>query len=205
MIATSHLGRVAALSVALAAACIAQAQLVTNGIFTDGVGSLNGWTLVDNSPTRPSPQTGWNGSTDFAEIISGDGINQVFSGYTAAEGDVITFGFMARNGWNTPTVVVTLFTDGNPLQVVATETPALDGGFFGGSWGTYSYTYTAVGADAGKTVGIAFNVLGVEVDDRWVAIDDVTASVSAVPEPSTYAAFLGAGVLGLVLLRRRMA
>lgn len=64
----------------------------------------------------------------------------------------------------------------------------------GGTWGNASLSYTAIAADAGKPIGIAFW----SADDA--AYDDV--SVTSIPEPSS-AALLGLGGLALLLRRRK--
>jgi|GEM_PF-5739184 len=179
----------------------AQAQLIVNGIFTDGVGSLNGWTQIDNSANTQSPGTTYDGTSDRGRLIAGDGIYQVFgNSYTASVGDQITVNFELRAEWNSPSFEVVLFDSGNINNVLSTSTFNLSGSF--GPFTPYSINYTAVSADVGKTVGVLFRVAGVEGDDRWGQIDNVSASVAPIPEPSTYA-LVALGMGALVWLRRR--
>jgi hypothetical protein len=66
-----------------------------------------------------------------------------------------------------------------------------------------SLTYTATLADAGKTIGVAFDTPA-NRDVSYAGLDNVVLTVTAVPEPST----LGFGALataGLAAFRRRRA
>lgn len=68
----------------------------------------------------------------------------------------------------------------------------------------YAWTWTGLELEATDTFSIA--ITG-QVDGH-VSVDGLrldAGTVSAVPEPSTYGAFAGAGVLALALLRRRRA
>jgi hypothetical protein len=79
----------------------------------------------------------------------------------------------------------------------------------GASGGVYispeSMLFLAAGA-AGNTTGKNLLIVGFEGTggNGSIGVFEVTAT-SAIPEPSTYAALVGAGVLGLALFRRRRA
>lgn len=178
------------------------AQTIVNGTFTvNGTGSFSGWTLVDNSPDRSdSPFVAWNPTLgDRASLMSGDGIYQTFGGgYLAAAEEQITVTFDARRGWSSPVLAVSLFSDGDIVNVLATQSFSPTN-----EMTSYSISYTVVGAAVGKSVGVAFFVAGAASDDRWAEVDNVTVSVQAVPEPASFAMLAGVGALAGAFMRRR--
>jgi HpiC1 cyclase/PEP-CTERM motif len=82
--------------------------------------------------------------------------------------------------------------------VVATAT-GVDGG--PGTWSDWTATYVATAANAGQTVTILLSTAGVQGDFDDVRLD---ASSVAIPEPAALT-LLGAGLLGLGMVRRRRA
>jgi hypothetical protein len=193
--------RLAALAVGLCAATSAQAALISNGIFTVGVGSTASWTVV------PNVNVDWNGVEDYVLIRSGGSLSQVFGdSYVAALGDQIAVNWVQQPVWNSPTLEVVLFYGDNTANVLTSQIFPLSGSSFGSAaaFAPNSISYTALPADVGQTVGIRFVSQGVFGDDRWVGIDTVSASVvTAIPEPSTAATLVGLGILGFSSLRRR--
>lgn len=200
----------AAITLGVFATAGLQAQLIYNGTFNitnnlPSAGSTQGWTL-DGTVTNP-----WDGIYDFVEIRSGGSVRQDFGDGTLAgigsftigsAGDYFEVEWDMKTVWNNPTMVLTLFTDGNPSNVVATQSYPLSGSF--GPWNNYSFGYTASASDVGKTLGVMFSSGGVYADDRFVGVTNISASVAPIPEPSTYA-LLGLGLGALVWLRRRTA
>lgn len=93
-----------------------------------------------------------------------------------------------------------LIFNGNALTA---DVDSFDGGTIGGSFAATTYVYTwEVGSFTDETnafsIGWTFPV--------HTAIDSIVLTqAAAVPEPSTYAAFAGAGVLLIAFLRRRRA
>ena len=75
--------------------------------------------------------------------------------------------------------------------------------------GTNSVTATALGFRSGTFTGrnyLNFNSAKSALTDTFgYSLDTVAISVSPIPEPSTYAALAGLGVLGLAAMRRRRA
>ncbi|MCS6243842.1 MAG: PEP-CTERM sorting domain-containing protein [Opitutus sp.] len=72
-----------------------------------------------------------------------------------------------------------------------------------GAFQTYSVAYTAVSGDNGNTIRIG--ATDFFASSATYRIDNVQLSASAIPEPSTFAAFVGIAAIGLATLRRRRA
>jgi hypothetical protein len=86
----------------------------------------------------------------------------------------------------------------------------LSAGYVGIRWdagsGNYNYGYAqfSTGAALGSLGPSTFTIIG-GAFERSLNTAITVANVSAIPEPSTYAAFAGAAVLGLAVWRRRRA
>jgi hypothetical protein len=169
-----------------------QAQLITNSSFTGG--TLAGWT------TTGSVFASWNFVNDYALLDPGS-ISQVFGdGYIGVSGDEITVNWENNPNFNNPTLTVTLFHSGDVANVLFTTNFNLTGSTYGAQSGfsPNSISYTVSGAGIGNTIGVLFS----NNNGTAVGIDNVSASVAPIPEPSTYA-LLALGVGSLWMLRRR--
>lgn len=106
------------------------------------------------------------------------------------------FGFNKDTAWS-------LFTNnesGNPTGQQFTSTTALTNDT-GGAWQSFSTTVD-LGATGYDQIAIGFGYVGLNTGNGQLQLDNV--SVTAIPEPSTYPALLGALAVGFVALRRRI-
>jgi hypothetical protein len=115
----------------------------------------------------------------------------------------LTFKFLTGDATATSPADGVKYADAyaNIVTLAQDETVTLDGGA-GTLTQAYSNTFDLVGLSDGDEVFLRIVMLESGSEERHSLIDDIT--ITAVPEPSTYAIFAGLMTLGLVLLRRRM-
>lgn len=228
--AASHFAAFAAATIAALLGSVHGASLIVNGSFEQpgngqpsiyvehGSTFVTGWTSVDNVPEGAAfanngyfkgPYLGVHPAADGDYFIWIDNNNHpgptgngVYQDFTTATGETYLVEFQAA----------TEVAYGEPglLRVTAGDTTAdftlpnlggyPDNPIFAG-WDTYSFTFTATGT----TTRLQFFDQGLQVGgdptngNASPFIDDV--SVTVVPEPSSV--LMVAGVLGLVVMRRR--
>lgn len=177
--------------------------------FTQGVTASN-WVFTGGTGISRDGSA-WGGTTSsgdyFAFIqdypVSGitpagaNSISQTFSLSSAAD---LSFSFdlaqrAYRVGSGTQTVTVSL--DG---AVIGSYTPFTT---LGNAWGSFSAAVSGVSAGAHT---LTFSGKDTNVGDTSVFLDNVTMSVTAVPEPGSYAMLLaGLGLMGVIARRRSRA
>jgi hypothetical protein len=165
-------------------------SLATNGNVAAGANEYIALSLTNTS-----------GAAFDSFTLRYDGEQWRNAGNTAAQTLTVQYGFGATfaavTTWNTTT---SAFTFTSP--VASATAAAVDGnaaGLVGSLGGTVSTTWAA-----GDTMWIRWTDLNDSGNDHGLAIDNVSLSVSAVPEPSTYAMLLaGVAAIGFVARRRR--
>jgi PEP-CTERM motif len=133
--------------------------------------------------------------------------------------------------WRMASISPTVLTAGETYAITLNATGSNGGLFSGYGLGSYGYSDTSFGSPAyrGATYDSAITVSGVYIhggsgvnagnvfstsnpfDSGWIALEGgnitrirgATASLTVVPEPSTYALIAGAGLVGFGLWRRR--
>ena len=199
------------LSVGLALAALAlpvRAQLNTNGTFESpgftaspdyykylatGLGTANfvtGWSNTWNGSGEPTYLMKAGGPYDANIAVGSYGVhlnvNNVFStSFSVVTGETYTVSFLSKAGTTLSAGALSVTANGQS----ANFTPTTSG------FATYSYNFTA---NTSGSVGLSF-----QMGSGHVSLDNV--SVSAIPEPSTYAAVFGATALGVAAWRRRRA
>lgn len=148
-------------------------------------------------------------SQDVGSYVFDGGLNDDTSGVyyffdTAMDvsgSSLLSISAQLLGGNTAATFQVTLFdnTGGSATAVFSTSD------FVGSTFVTGTATLTTTTAFNATDVG-SFVITGATlngVDTLSLKIDELTASASAIPEPSTYAALAGVGALGLAAWRRR--
>ncbi len=178
----------------------AMANLVVNGDFEGYFGGysvsdqgLNGWTVVGANATDNvfvfGPTPGFGPQTDALDLSgfsdnSGQGVEQTIS---TLAGTTYRLSFDYWTGSDVIPSSIDVFVNG--VQIVNELTSGLDS-----LPRTYNYTFIATGATTLKFLS----------GDLVVANDIDNVSVSAIPEPETYAMLLaGLGLVGFAARRRK--
>ena len=178
----------------------AMANLVVNGAFEGYFGGysvsdqgLNGWTVVGANATDNvfvfGPTPGFGPQTDALDLSgfsdnSGQGVEQTIS---TLAGTTYRLSFDYWTGSDVIPSSIDVFVNG--VQIVNELTSGLDS-----LPRTYNYTFIATGATTLKFLS----------GDLVVANDIDNVSVSAIPEPETYAMLLaGLGLVGFAARRRK--
>ena len=178
------------------------ANLVVNGDFegygggyTVGDPGLTGWAVVGGNPTDQvfvfGPTPGFGPQTDALDLSgfsdnAGQGVEQTIA---TLAGATYRLSFDYWTGSNVIPSSIDVFVNGT--QIVDELTSGLDN-----FPRTYNYTFTASGATTLRFLS----------GDLIVANDIDNVSVSAIPEPETYAMLLaGLGMLGIARRRKQKA
>ena len=135
-----------------------------------------------------------------AELNQDNGNVYQTSSHSILNGDMFTLTFDAKNAFQGSEITVVLYRlDSGPT----TRTPlATRNATVGNTFASFSLSYTALPADAGKPIGIEFfNASNVAGGESWASFDNFVLDVVSVPEPTSMAV-LGSG-LGVLALRRR--
>ncbi|MCP5538478.1 MAG: PEP-CTERM sorting domain-containing protein [Akkermansiaceae bacterium] len=170
----------------------------TGSTYNDGVNwTNNGVATSTTSLYGTLKRTGtYGGTTSLASNPTND------TGHTIALGDVIELTFWARNSGTTDRVIVWSLGDINGTTFTPFATDGTGNVTVNGAFQMFSASKTVGSGDAliGQSLAVQFRrTVG---DGNFPAVDDVTLSVTPVPEPSS-AALLGLGGLALILRRRR--
>ena len=183
---------------------VSAGKLLINGTNTGGSYSIasgatfGGTGTIDLSATNGSVTIG-NGS--FLEASSADALT-----FTLGTGALNVSGALANAS---PSMFFTLGTPG--VTVISSSSTNIGSGVLefadlsftaGSGFGAGTYTlFTSIVGTMG--VNLTGTVGGLDATISQSGNDIILTTVSAVPEPSTYAAMAGVGVLGVALLRRR--
>lgn len=170
-------------------------KLAGSGNDWDGIDDVPGWTNAGTvySDSGTTNESGGAHTGSWAGKIGNndDGVLQLTS-HIVAVGDQFTLTFWVEDTWKASTgAAATLFYD-TPANVIGTLS-------FGTTtdWVEHTLTTTATAGSVGGTLGILFE----GTSGTFAKIDDVTLSVTQVPEPAS----LVMGLVGLtfVMARRR--
>jgi len=182
-------------------------NLVVDGSFEDqaqAAGSwsvynaINGWTTVSGSGIEVRNNvvgTAYDG-VNFVELDSNSN-SAMAQTLTTVAGVVynLSFAYSARPGVSTGSNPIEVLWNGTVISTVTANGSNLSAN----DWHIFNYTTTGTGSDT-----LTFRAIG--VNDSLGGSLDAVAVTAAVPEPSTYAMmFLGLGLMGATLSRRRNA
>ncbi len=155
--------------------------------------SLSGWTTVAGSGVEVRNQVAGSAfeGNNYIELDSynNSAIAQTLA-TTAGGAYTLSFEYSARGGVSLASNPVQVFWNGTLLDTVSRDGSNQNGNV----WYRYSYAVQALGKDVLKFAASGTN------DGYGGSLDAVT--VSAVPEPATYA-FMAAGLVLVGFLRRR--
>lgn len=187
---------------------VASAASTTKGIVANDVASSdNSFSFPSGSSGDAISENGWNvalGSQYFEFTFT------VSAGYTAS---LTSMDFNHRRGGTGPpnTFEIRTSTDAfsggwnaGTVQTIDNAAIKTTSGFSG--VGERSITFTGLSdLPAGTAVTVRIGASGASGSSATLVLDDValSGSLSAVPEPSSFAALLGLGTLGIVATRRR--
>ncbi|WP_419807938.1 choice-of-anchor C family protein [Sphingomonas sp.] len=188
----------------------ADAQSFANGSFEDGAapgsfttlngGStvITGWTVTGNSVDYIGDY--WNADTGSRSIdLNGNGQGGIQQTFSTIAGRSYTVGFsLAGNPDGAPATktVSTIASDGGASQIYTFDSS----GSTRSNMGWLPYTYSFLASGGSTTLSFASGDTG----SYGAALDSVSVSLSAVPEPATWALMiLGFGLTGGAMRRRR--
>lgn len=161
---------------------------------TNTITNWSNWSEIDTADNDTGVYDS-PGNTQTAYIQPGGAIVNMTS-HTIALGDTFDYGFDDVIGGRGDATMQLVWNNGGTLQAI-TGTDLV--GNLNTNNTTYSDSYTVQAGDAwiGSTVGV-----GLLTSASYPEVDNITLSVTAVPEPSS-AALLGLGGLALILRRRK--
>ncbi|MCH7229012.1 DUF642 domain-containing protein [Haloferula sp. A504] len=227
--AASHVAAFAAPTIAALLGSVHGASLIVNGSFEQAPGVVHGqilesgstlvtgWAVVDNVPSTSANANTVYMSEGYFTNPAGDGAaflyidnnnhpgptgNGVYQDFTTATGQTYLVEFQAatEHAYGDPALLRVTAGDTTADFILPNLGGYPDNPVFAG-WDTYSFTFTATST----TTRLQFFDQGLQVGgdptngNASPFIDDV--SVTVVPESSS--ALMVAGVLGLVVMRRR--
>ena len=174
-------------------------ELPGTGKISSGYATVPGWTnsgtAYSDTGVEPGGHSGaWEGYGQSSD----DGAYQIAANYQIQTGDQFTLTWWSQGEWNgtssgpyagtnpsDPKQTVTL------LRAAATNTAyastvrlALQtNGMPGGTWTSYTLTYTAIAADAGKYIGVSFVTAknSGKTSGTWAGYDDFSLTVVSIP------------------------
>jgi hypothetical protein len=187
----------------------ARAQLITNGGFeSPGFGGVDSYKYLAGSLGTANAITGWTNTWDGSGEASywmraggpydasigagsyGITLNQgdiLSTTFSVVSGQTYSVSFLAKTAVTLPSGGVKVTAAGNIANFTPTAT-----------FNTYSFDFVA---GSTGTVGLSFQLVSGLPAPQYANLDSV--SVSAIPEPSTYAAIAGAAMLALGIWRKR--
>jgi beta-galactosidase len=174
-------------------------ELPATGKISSGYATVPGWTNSGTAYSDTGVQPGGHsGSWEGYGQSSDDGAYQIARNYQIQTGDQFTLTWWSLGEWNGTSSGPYSGTNPNdPFQTVtllraaATNTAfsstvrlALQAnGMPGGTWTSYTLTYTAGSADAGKYIGVSFvtSKNSGKTSGTWAAYDDFSLTVTSIP------------------------
>ena len=174
-------------------------ELPGTGKITSGYATVPGWansgTTYSDTGVQPGGHSGaWEGYGQSSD----DGAYQIVGNYQIQTGDQFTLTWWSQGEWNgTSSGPYAGTNSSDPMQTVtllraaATNTAyastvrlALQtNGMPGGTWTSYTLTYTAIAADAGKFIGVSFVTAknSGKTSGTWAGYDDFSLTVVSIP------------------------
>ena len=197
----------------------ASAAIVVNGGFESGLGAGNGWKVTYVTGTTPGngikavTTNGVADSTGYGDVVSayqGTGSKAAFFVDDNAIQSLSQFVSLAANTKYTLSFGLFATNSGeqNPFDFGLTDTvgfnllgiqTSVGSSLVAGAWKTYNYTFTS--GSAGNYL-LNFGFVSGATPAKDVLLDGV--SITAVPEPSTWAMMIGGlGLVGVAMRRRK--
>jgi beta-galactosidase len=173
-------------------------ELPGTGKIINGYATVPGWTNSGTTYSDTGVQPGGHsGAWEGYGQSSDDGTCQIVGNYQIQTGDQFTLTWWSQGEWNGTNSSYAGTNSSDPFQTVtllraaATNTAfsstvrlALQtNGMPGGTWTSYTLTYTAGTADAGKYIGVSFvtSKNSGKTGGTWAAYDDFSLKVVSIP------------------------
>ena len=182
---------------------------VSGGFNGSGTNDVAGWLNAGSTYVSSGVDYAGDGSwaTHSGHVSTycdqGDSGAYQISTYQLNSGDQLTLTWWAKSSWANAGQSVSLLSAASPsgafssLTTLATSTAALNNTGNGGAYTQYTLNYTAVAADAGRYVAVAFQAPGTA--GSWAAFDDFALQVASgaeVPSPWVSSDIGAVGVAG---------